>query len=144
MSVESCSHLLLGLQMSICWFYLPNIYSPFCWWLLSDIPRGSLCSALLDLGLDEVDFTSDLWAGHVTQVWQGGPHSLPGQYRDACLTLWADVQLLYIGWFKNSAIYTWRTFLVASCKNLPSNIPFIMLSICLFCCCCCCSILENL
>ena len=44
-----------------------------------------------------------------------------------------DIQLLYFGWVKNSPFYMWRTFLVASCKKLPSNsIYFIMLNTCLF------------
>lgn len=132
----------LVLWLPIYWFCLPRIHSPFCWQLLSDFLWGKLCSLLLDLGLDEVDFTAELRVGPVTQAWQGKPHLLLGQYGDGGMSQSADVQLLYVEWFKNSSFYTWRTYLVVSSESLPSNIPFIMLNICFFCCCL--SILENL
>lgn len=95
---------------------------------------GEALFTTLDLGLDEVDIPADLRAGHMTQAWQGKPYLLPGQCRDGGVSQSADFQL-YVEWFMNCFFYTWRTFLVASYKNLPSNILFIMHNICLFCCC---------
>lgn len=106
------------------------LHLAFCWQLLSDFPWRMVCSLFLDLGLDDIDLTSNL-----RNEWHrpSKKSAILSQNLETSLekcqqmALPQDAQLCGV---MNFFFFKQHIFLLAPCKNLSHSLYLICVSFC--------------